>query len=600
MLIAYAVILSAFTSVLAATSRQLNAQNFKQAVSTGTWFIEHYSPTCSHCIAFEPTWSKLADEFDQYINFGQIDCNASKDLCSANSVTGTPSLVLFTDGTIAEKYAGSNAYKDLATYLQSHLIATPSFSQSTEPNPFGEVVELSENNFKSYIGKEGDDKLVWVKYFAPWCPHCQHLAPVWEELAVRFKGKLTIASVDCDKHHALCQKEKVKGYPTLSLYSNTHKKVYKDGRSLEKMSKFAKKVLEPPSGLRDITIDEFEKATANHEVFYLFLHSRLSSNNNDLDLLNKALKGLIGGPTVFKSRDDRLFDKYNVSPNEGSVLLAFKDNDWRKPASEVRLGDLGTLKDELDDTLVDTRVKELTNWLKYNAFPTIVDAATVFNELLDSEIQQYLVILPLDISHDDQLIAKEKLADIARVWRTGGRNMLTDGFLKGGPGSSTIFAWVDANKYSRWLRNMYGYINKPLKHGENRQKQIIIADPNRLEYYDVNLDGQATILDGHSIFSALEGIYQGQLQPKSSQNAFEYTVQAIHKRILSYKQTFIDHPLRMFIISVLLLLAVGILLYTLTIDNKPDDDSLHLFSSGTKGSARDYYQPSHKENRRID
>lgn len=133
------------------------------------------------------------------------------------------------------------------------------------------------------------------------------------------------------------------------------------------------------------------------------------------------------------------------------------------------------------------------------------------------------------------MIAKEKLANIARAWRTGGRNMLTDGFLKGGPGSSTIFAWVDANKYNRWLRNMYGYINKPLKHDENRQKQVIIADPNRLEYYDVNLDGQATILDGHSIFSALEGIYQGQLKPKSSQNAFEYTVQAIHKRISSYK-----------------------------------------------------------------
>lgn len=31
----------------------------------------------------------------------------------------------------------------------------------------------------------------------------------------------------------------------LFRYSNTHKKVYKDGRSLEKMSKFAKKVLEP-------------------------------------------------------------------------------------------------------------------------------------------------------------------------------------------------------------------------------------------------------------------------------------------------------------------------------------------------------------------
>lgn len=245
---------------------------------------------------------------------------------------------------------------------------------------------------------------------------------------------------------------------------------------------------------------------------------------------------MIGGPTIYRSRDDKLFDKYNVNPTEGSVFFAFKDHDWNTPASKVKLTDFGSLKDELDDTLLQTRVKELTDWLKYNSFPTVVDAATVFNELLNSDTQQYLVILPLEVGADDFESSKNKLADIARAWRRGGRSMMAEnGFLKGGPGSSTIFAWVDAKKYNRWLKNMYGYVDKSyLKEKEHRQ-QVIIADPIRLEYYDTNFDGQATILDGHSIFSALEGVFQGQLKSKSSQNAFEYTIQALHNRLTSFQ-----------------------------------------------------------------
>ena len=253
-------------------------------------------------------------------------------------------------------------------------------------------------------------------------------------------------------------------------------------------------------------------------------------------LLDKARSGFIGGPTIFRSKDDRLFDKYNVNPTEGSVFLAFKDFDWNIPASKVKLADLGSLKDDLDDTIMQARVKELTEWLRYNSFPTVVDAATIFNELLNSDTQQYLVILPLEPGADDFESSKNKLADIARAWRKGGRSLMTDGgFLQGGPGSSTIFAWVDAKKYNRWLRNMYGYVTKSYSKEAEHRQQVIIADPLKLEYYDKSFDGQPTILDGHSIFSALEGVFQGQLKPKSSQNAFEYTIQALHNRITSMK-----------------------------------------------------------------
>ena len=63
----------------------------------------------------------------------------------------------------------------------------------------------------------------FVEFFAPWCKHCQHLAPT-----LRFaieathdalqKADVRVAQLDCDKYGELCQKEEVMGYPTLKLY----------------------------------------------------------------------------------------------------------------------------------------------------------------------------------------------------------------------------------------------------------------------------------------------------------------------------------------------------------------------------------------------
>ena len=37
----------------------------------------------------------------------------------------------------------------------------------------------------------------FIKFFAPWCPHCQHLKPTWEELHLKLFLELNVATVDC-------------------------------------------------------------------------------------------------------------------------------------------------------------------------------------------------------------------------------------------------------------------------------------------------------------------------------------------------------------------------------------------------------------------
>jgi protein disulfide-isomerase A6 len=71
--------------------------------------------------------------------------------------------------------------------------------------------------------------LVAVEFYAPWCGHCQRLAPEWKKAATNLKGLVNIAAVDCDveQNKGLCAMYEIQGFPTIKVFSpelNKHKK----------------------------------------------------------------------------------------------------------------------------------------------------------------------------------------------------------------------------------------------------------------------------------------------------------------------------------------------------------------------------------------
>jgi len=70
---------------------------------------------------------------------------------------------------------------------------------------------------------------VLVDFWAQWCGPCKMIAPVLEELAEEYAGKLKICKLDVDANPVTAPKYNVKGIPTLIIFKNGNVEAKKVG-----------------------------------------------------------------------------------------------------------------------------------------------------------------------------------------------------------------------------------------------------------------------------------------------------------------------------------------------------------------------------------
>ena len=81
-----------------------------------------------------------------------------------------------------------------------------------------DILYVTDDTFEADVINSSDPVL--VDYWAEWCGPCKMIAPILEEIASEYSGKVKIAKLNIDDNPQTPPKYGIRGIPTLMLFKN--------------------------------------------------------------------------------------------------------------------------------------------------------------------------------------------------------------------------------------------------------------------------------------------------------------------------------------------------------------------------------------------
>jgi len=193
--------------------------------------VEFFAPWCGHCKTLAPEYEIVGEAFERHsdrVVIAKVDADKHRDLGSRFEVHGFPTLKYFPKSTKPKPYEGGRTADDIISWINKEAGTNAKVKKAAS---FVNVLDPS--NFDSIALNPA--KFALVEFYAPWCGHCKHLAPIYEKLAAVFANEpnVVIANVDADKHSELGRKYDVSGFPTIKFFGKDNKiEDYEAGREL--------------------------------------------------------------------------------------------------------------------------------------------------------------------------------------------------------------------------------------------------------------------------------------------------------------------------------------------------------------------------------
>jgi protein disulfide-isomerase len=377
--------------------------------------------------------------------------------------------------------AAGEKHNEIAQEVKATLSATAILSSETAkngrtksparkgptPNLNGQSIPLDAESFQKLVTKSQDS---WfIKFYVPWCSHCQHLAPIWSQLAKEMEGQLNVGEVNCEATPRLCKDARVSAYPTIYFFRGGERVEYDGLRGLGDLISFTSKALD--SDVKYVNAAEFKEMEETEEVIFLYIFDH-ATTSEDFVALDRLTLSLIGHAKIVKSDDPIIANRFKVTtwprllvsrdgrPSYYTALspqdmrdfrkvLQWMQSVWQPLVPELTAGNardilngrfavLGVLDRGRPDEFLQSR-RELKN-----AALEWMDKQTQLFQLERQELRdsKQLRIEEAEDRDDQRALRQAKSMVIS---------ITEDDFRKG-----VNFAWVDGVFWERWLRSTYG------------------------------------------------------------------------------------------------------------------------------------------------
>ncbi|KAF3783438.1 disulfide isomerase-like 1-4 protein [Nymphaea thermarum] len=251
------------------------------------------------------------------------------------------------DGFSEEEFEGG--FEGLDDGSEDHEPAEPPVDEK-------DVVVLNEGNFSRFIE---ENRYVMVEFYAPWCGHCQALAPEFAAAATELKGVAALAKVDATVENDLAQKYDVQGYPTVFFFVDGIHKQYPGARSKDAIVSWIKKKTGP--AVQNITtVEDAENVLTVESVLVLaFLNSLVGPENAELS----AASRLEDGVSFYQTVNEDVAKLFHIDPKAKRPSLVL----LKKEAEKINHFDGEFSKSAIVDFVFSNKLPLVTTFTRESA-----------------------------------------------------------------------------------------------------------------------------------------------------------------------------------------------------------------------------------------
>ncbi|RKP13222.1 thioredoxin-like protein [Piptocephalis cylindrospora] len=530
----------------------LALETFDAVVQKGNWLVKHFSPQCPHCKKMAPVWMQLVDELDgsgpaRDWHFAEVNCLDEPDLCDDHDITAYPQIILYHNGDRVEEYEKATKYKRMKTWItkmsynngkEVDAVVVPlEDDNGPKPNPDGINVELDGDTFDS-LTSVGP----WfIKYYAPWCGHCQQLAPTWLEMAQTLQGQVNVGEVDCTVQSELCEKQDIKGFPTVKFYHSGASSEFRSSRSLEALTDFALRASRSP--LIPTSPSELHRLLTEHDVIFVYIEEEEKTDGDGAksgaSSPSKKAVELASRPYFEHAHFAHIHEDVGSVKAEYSIthlpaLLVLKDGGHKSYSGPLEESE---------------RVKDWIEVEKYASLITLTDQ-NARDILKGSGLMVVLGLL--DPEADNFARRRDALKSIALHYRKD--HPLHVHSEREGEGEETnrvLFAWLNAVKWENYADRAYGV-------GPADIPAIILVQPEEEEYWDEDAQGGKIQFVRGPLLAVLEDARAGRIPAKSSLGAIAGWVRKGAKHMVKAGSAAVDHA---FWVTVSILGLIGVFVW---------------------------------------